>query len=149
MNNIKNKKKSSNGSKKKLIIEHLHDIQAKHGFISEKELKKLSFQTKKSVAELYEAASSYAYFSFEKKPEKLIKICDSPVCHLKGSENLLKHIEKLIGIKVGNKNSKVGLETTQCLGLCDQAPVIQINDKFYTKLTKDKIAQILKKQKIL
>lgn len=135
--------------KNKLILEYLHEIQDKYGFIPKSELKKLSLQVNKSPAELYETASSYAYFSFTKKPKKLIKICDSPVCHMKGSENLLKHIEKLIGIKVGEKNTKVGLETTQCLGLCDQAPVMEINKKFYTKLTKEKIIQILKKQRII
>jgi len=143
--------------KENLIIEQLHKIQAKHGFISEKELKKLSKQTKKSLAELYETASSYAYFSLESKPKKIIKICDSPVCHMKGSENLLRYIQKLLKIKVGEKNQKVALETTQCLGLCDQAPVMQIthstgsgrDDKFYTHLTKDKIKQIFKKQRII
>lgn len=134
---------------KKLIIEYLHDIQNKYGFISEKELKKIAYKVNKSVAELYETASSYAYFSFEKKPQKLIKICDSPVCHMKGSENLLKYIEKLLKIKVGYKNKKIGLETTQCLGLCDQAPVMEINGRFYTQLTKEKIVQILKKEKII
>lgn len=136
-------------NKNKLIIECLHQIQDKHGFIPKDELAKLSPQVGKSPAELYETASSYAYFSFTKKPRKLIKICDSPVCHMKGGENLLKHIEELIGVKVGEKNSKVGLETTQCLGLCDQSPVMEINGKFYTKLTKEKITQILKKQKLI
>ncbi len=133
---------------KKLIIEYLHDIQKKHGFISETELKKLASRVSKSVAELYETASSYAYFSFEKKPQKLIKICDSPVCHMKGSENLLKYIEQLLKIKVGDKNKKIGLETTQCLGLCDQAPVMEISGRFYTQLTKEKIKQIFKSEKI-
>jgi len=134
--------------KEKLIIEYLHEIQDKYGFIPKSELKKLSLRVNKSPAELYETASSYAFFSFSKKPQKVIKICDSPVCHMKGSENLLRHIEKIIGIKVGEKNSKVGLETTQCLGLCDEAPVMEISGKFYTKLTKEKITKILKKQKL-
>jgi len=135
--------------KEKLIIEYLHEIQDKYGFIPKSELKKLSSQVNKSPAELYETASSYAYFSFDPKPKKVIKICDSPVCHIKSSESLLKHIEKLIGIKVGEKNNKVGLETTQCLGLCDKAPVMEINGKFFTKLNKEKITKILKKQKII
>jgi NADH-quinone oxidoreductase subunit E len=135
--------------KEKLIIEYLHEIQDKYGFISQSSLKKLSSKVNKSPAELYETASSYAYFTFSKKPQKVIKICDSPVCHMKGSENLLKHIEKLIGIKVGEDNAKVGLETTQCLGLCDEAPVMAINHKFYTKLTKEKITKILKKERII
>lgn len=133
----------------KLIIEHLHEIQKKHGYIPKSALSKLSKIVNKSPAELYETASSYAYFSFTKKPKKVIKICDSPVCHMKGSENLLKHIEKLVGIKVGEKNTKIGLETAQCLGLCDQAPVMEINGQFFTKLTKEKIAKILKKQKLI
>jgi NADH-quinone oxidoreductase subunit E len=143
--------------KEKLIIEYLHQIQDKHGFIPKSELKKLSRKVDKSPAELYETASSYAYFSFSKKPKRVIKICDSPVCHIKRSENLLRHIEKLIKIKVGEKNEKVGLETTQCLGLCDQAPAMEIvtsqnsssNSKFFTKLSKEKITRILKKEKLI
>lgn len=146
----KNISKSFNRAKqKKLIIDYLHQIQDKYGFIPKSELKKLSQKVDKSPAELYETASSYAYFSFTEKPKKVIKICDSPVCHLKGSENLLKHIEKLIGIKVGEENQKIGLETTQCLGLCDEAPVMAINEKFYTKLTKEKISKIFKKEKLI
>ena len=134
--------------KEKLIIEHLHKIQKKHGLITEQELKKLSKKVHKSIAELYETASSYAFFSFKKKPLKLIKICQSPVCYIKGSKNLLKYIESLIKIKVGEQNKKVGLQTTQCLGLCDQAPVMQINEKFYTNLTKEKIKRVLRNERI-
>lgn len=135
--------------KQKLIINYLHEIQNKYGFIPKQELIKLSKKVNKSTAELYETASSYAYFSFEKKPKKLIKMCQSPVCHMKGSENLLAYVEKLLKIKVGEKNAKIDLEATQCLGLCDEAPVMAINEKLYTKLTKDKIKRTLRNEKII
>ncbi|MCD4704646.1 NAD(P)H-dependent oxidoreductase subunit E [bacterium] len=133
----------------KLVLDYLHQTQKKNGFISEDNIRKIAKKTSYSEAEIYDTASFYADFNLEKPALKTIKMCQSPVCHMKGSENLLNYISELLKIKIGDQNKKVNLETCQCLGLCDQAPVMLINDQEYTKLTKDKIKEIFKKEKII
>ena len=76
-------------------------------------------------------------------------MCQSPTCHLLGNETLLSYVSKLIKLDIGNKNKKVSLETCQCIGLCDQAPAMLINEKEYVNLTKAKVRKILKEEKII
>ncbi len=129
---------------KKIALQKLHEIQNKFGYISESEIIKLAKELKKSPAEIYDEASFYSNFYFSKNPKKIIKMCQSPTCHMLGSEKLLKYSEELLKIKVGEKNSRYKLETCSCLGLCDRGPAMMINKSIYTNLTKEKIKYIFK-----
>ncbi len=135
--------------KEKLILDYLHQAQKKDGYISITKIKKIAAQTSFSEAEIYDTASFYADFELEKPALKVIKMCQSLTCHAQGNEKLLNYVSQLLKIKIGSQNKKIALKTCSCLGLCDQAPVMTINDQIYTKLTKDKIIEILKKEKII
>ncbi len=76
-------------------------------------------------------------------------MCQSPTCHLKGNENLLKYVSELTKIGIGKSNKKVAIQTCQCIGLCDKAPAMLINEKEYIHLTKNKIKKILKDENII
>lgn len=131
---------------KNILLDDLHIIQNKFGYIPESEILKLSKKHNKSMAQIYDEASFYSNFYFSKTPAKIIRFCQSPTCHHFKSEELLKYAGELLNLKINEQNSKCRLETCQCLALCDKGPNMMINNSIYSKLTKDKIKYIFKIQ---
>lgn len=129
---------------KKLLLERLEEIQNKNSFIKESDIETLSKEFSKSKAEIYEAVSFYANFHLEKPSKKIIKLCQSPTCHSKKSEELLNFVSDLLNIKIGESNNLVSLETCQCIGMCDKGPIMIIGNNVYTSINEEKIKYILK-----
>ncbi len=75
----------------------------------------------------------------------LIRVCKSLSCDLKNSQAVIKGVAKEVGIKPGETtpDGRFSFELTNCLGLCDGAPAMMINDDAHCDLTPDKIAEIL------
>ena len=82
--------------------------------------------------------------SIKKQGKNIIRICNSPSCYVNDSLNLIKEVEKILGIKSGESTKKYSLHITSCIGCCDKAPAMMINDKVYDNLTKEKIRKLLR-----
>jgi NADH-quinone oxidoreductase E subunit len=74
-----------------------------------------------------------------------IQVCQNISCTLLGAENLIAHLEKILGIKPGETTAdkKFSITTVECLGSCGTAPMMQINDDYYESLTVEKVDEIL------
>ena len=79
----------------------------------------------------------------------IIRVCSSLPCHTSRSDDILKIIEKELGIKDGgtSQDKRFALEVVYCLGMCDHAPSMMINDKKYGDLTPEKARNIIKELK--
>mgnify|MGYP001286696960 CR=1 FL=1 len=132
-----------------ILLEYLKKIQDQNGFIGEEDIVNASSQFSKSTAEIYEAVSFYSGFNLFTGPKKIIKICDSPTCHLKNGEKLLNLAEKLLNTKIDQDEKKFRLESCQCLSECDKGPIMMIGDELFTNLTEEKLKQIFKDQKLI
>ncbi len=128
------------------VLGALREMQEKNGCLPENKINALSKEIGMPVVEIYDMASFYSIFSFDKKGKKVVRICNSPSCYLNGSLNVLDEAKRLLGIKVGEttKNGKFSLELTSCIGCCDKAPAIMVNDELITNLTKEKLKKLLK-----
>jgi len=137
---IKEKKPREN------ILDILREIQKKYGYLPEDSIRELSKKINMSVIEIYDMASFYSMFGFEKKGKKVIRVCNSPSCYLNGSLNVLEEAKKILGIDIDEttKDGKFSLELTSCIGCCDKAPAIMINDELITNVTKEKLRKLLK-----
>jgi len=64
---------------------------------------------------------------------------------MSGSVSILEQFERQLKIKAGetSKNGLVSLEVSQCIGACGLAPVVLVNDKFYSGITTEKITEII------
>ena len=132
-----------------LLITELRKIQKKDGYISEKAIKRLNKKTGIPLSRIYGVATFYAKLHTTPQGKYVIEICNSPSCYLNGAINLIKFLEKKLGIKSGqtSKDGKFSLHISSCIGCCNEAPAMLINGKPYTKLTKTKVEEILKKCK--
>lgn len=97
-----------------------------------------------SVA-VYEVASFYTMYHHEPVGKYVIHVCVSISCMLCASRPLIAHLQKRLGIKVGDTTAdkKFTLKTVGCLGACVGAPAVQINKTYYEKVTPASIDAIL------
>ncbi len=132
--------------KKELLLQILRKEQKNNGYISESALKKISRKTDIPISRVYGVATFYSMLHDKKQGKNIIYACDTTSCHVNGSKKIIKYLEKKLKIKAGNttKNKKFSLYTTSCIGCCDEAPAMLLNGKAYTKLTKEKIDDIIK-----
>lgn len=135
------------GNKRENLLQILHDIQNQsyQNYISEENIKTLSEEMKIPVSDIKGTASFYSMYSFIPRGKYIIRICESPPCHILGAQTIFDAVEKKLGIKEGEttKDGLFTLEATSCLGICGVAPAMMINDEAYGNLDEKKINEIL------
>ena len=94
---------------------------------------------------VYGVATFYTMYYKEPMGKYVIQVCTNVSCMINDAENIYEHISKKLGIKNGEttKDGKFSLLEVECLGNCGNAPVMQINDKFYERLTIEKVDEII------
>lgn len=97
---------------------------------------------------VYEVASFYSMFERDEKvaAKYSISVCTNVSCMLCGSDEIVTHLEKRLGIVLGeataDKRFFLKVEE-ECLAACSSAPMMQVNHVYYTHLTPEKVDQIL------
>jgi NADH-quinone oxidoreductase subunit E len=131
------------------LLPKLKEIQEEEGYLAEKRLEGLSLETGVPIASIYEVASFYSFLNTEKKGKYIIRVCNSPSCYLNGFENAKALFEEELGIKCGETtpDDKFTLEVTACIGRCDEAPAALVNNEAYTKLTAEKVREVIEQCK--
>ncbi len=99
-----------------------------------------------SVSDVYGVSTFYSYLSTRPLGTNVIRVCKSLPCYLKGSEMILKSLENSLGIKPGEttRDKRFSLELANCIGACDRAPAMLINEDVHGNLTPGKISKLLK-----
>ena len=125
------------------LIDLLHGIQEREGCLSKETLKSLSEKLEIPLAQVYSAASFYSFFRFLPGGQHSIKVCGGPVCEMQGAGELLQVIEKITGLKAGESDDRFTIEAVSCIGCCDQAPAILVDDEPVVELTPEKIQETI------
>src|ERR1700757_2523969 len=107
-----------------LLIEHLHLIQDRYGYLSAAHLAALAQEMKLAQTEVYEVATFYAHFDVVKEDETppaalTVRVCDSLSCAMAGAEHLLRTLPNRLG-------PDVRVVRAPCMGACDRAPVCAV-----------------------
>jgi len=121
--------------------------------IAQDELGWLSVPTMDYVAELlemrpiqvYEVATFYSMYELKPVGQHKICICTNVSCMLCGSDQIVKHLQQRLGIRLGETTAdgKFTLKEVECLGACVGAPMFQIGNSYYEHLTPQKVDEIL------
>ncbi|HEX4049581.1 MAG TPA: NAD(P)H-dependent oxidoreductase subunit E [Steroidobacteraceae bacterium] len=120
-----------------LLIEYLHLVQDTYGQIGAAHLAALADEMRLSFAEVYETATFYAHFDVVKEgtaaiPPITVRVCDSLTCCMLGSDPLLAALRENLG-------DAVRVVRAPCVGLCDQAPAVEVGHNFLTHATVDSV----------
>jgi len=127
------------------LIPILQRIQKELGCLSEEAIKHISRFLKISENQIFGVASFYSQFRFIAPGRNHIKVCLGTACHVQGGYILSDAVERKLGISPGQttEDKRFDFQRVACLGCCALAPVIQINDDIYSKMTVIRINKIL------
>jgi len=97
------------------------------------------------LSAVHDTVTFYTMFSLRPRGKHIIRLCDSPPCHLAGSWSLLSALKRELGIEVGETtpDGLFTLELTSCLGVCGVAPAMMVDDEVYGNLTEERLRKIL------
>ena len=127
------------------LIPILQDIQQAFGYLSEKSIVKVGKYLCMPTSKIYGLATFYNQFRFEAKAKYHIRICNGTSCHVNSNVMIIKELEKNLGVENGGitKDGLFSIEETTCMGACGSGPVLAVNEKYYTKMNVEKLAEII------
>ncbi len=98
------------------------------------------------AVQVYEVATFYSMFETEPCGRHHVSVCTNVSCMLRGADDLLRHVEKKLGIKVGEStpDGRIFLKKEEeCLAACCGAPMMMVDHVYHENLTPEKIDEIL------
>lgn len=126
-------------------IEALKIVQSGHGWVSDEHLVEVSTLLEMTPDELDSVATFYSLIFRKPVGEHVILICDSVSCWIMGYPELLAHLQNRLGVGLGgtSEDNRFTLLPIPCLGTCDHAPAMMIDEELFRDLTEEKIDQVL------
>jgi formate dehydrogenase beta subunit len=123
-----------------MIIHELHTIQKQHGYLPAAELQALSRRLNVPLYRLYGVASFYPHFRLQPPATLEIRVCSDVSCHLRGARDLHDIVRTAVD---ASPLTEVTVVPTACLGQCEGAPAIAINNQPYTRVNAQRITSLL------
>jgi len=129
------------------LIMALHDLQGRFGYVPRDAAKELGKHLDVPLARIYEVITFYNYFKLEPPGKHRISVCLGTACYLKGAPVILEEVKSILSIKEGEttKDGLFHLDVVRCLGCCGLAPVMMVDDKVYSKVSKGQVMEIVSK----
>jgi NADH-quinone oxidoreductase subunit E len=127
------------------MIPLLHLAQEQDEYVSDEAMEHIAEMLGVTPAEVLGTCSFYEMFKREPVGEYLVNVCTNISCMLTGGEELLEHLEGRLGIKAGSTTAdgKFTLEDVECIAACTEAPCLQINYRYFHKVTHEQVDEVL------
>ncbi len=131
--------------KRSALLPLLYLAQREQGYVTEPAMQEIAGILKLTPPQVYETATIYTMLNLKPVGKFHIQVCKSLMCALVGSDTLIAWIDTKLGIKPGatTADKLFTLSAVECLAACGTAPMMQINDDYYERLTEDKLDHIL------
>jgi NADH-quinone oxidoreductase subunit E len=125
--------------------EALKIVQRRRGWVSDEALEEVAAALEMTPAELDSVATFYNLIFRRPVGRHVILVCDSVSCWVMGYEDIRRHLAARLGIALGETTAdgRFTLLPIVCLGACDRAPAMMIDDELYGNLTPQRIDEIL------
>jgi NADH:ubiquinone oxidoreductase subunit E len=137
---------SVHGRDRTALLPVLRDLNKAHSYLSEQAMKCVAKELGVPRAEVYGVATFYSFFSTEPRGKYVIRVCRTISCAMNGKYHpVVATLLEELGVSFGETTADGAftLEQTACIGLCDQAPAMLINDDVHVKLTEASVRTIL------
>ncbi len=135
------------GRQRSAVIAALHIVQHDNaGYLTQGLMDAVAGYLNLERVQVYEVATFYSMFETEKVGRHCVSVCTNVSCMLRGSEEIVSHIENRFGIKTGEStpDGKIFLKVEEeCLAACTGAPMMMVNHRFYENLTPTSVDDIL------
>lgn len=113
------------------LLAVLHRIQEAYGYVPPQAIPLLAAKLRTTPARVFGAISFYSEIRTEPPPRLTISWCSGPACRLKGSENIRRAMQAILGVGLGQStpDRALGLRPVQCDGTCTLAPLVRLNGR--------------------
>jgi NADH-quinone oxidoreductase subunit E len=132
------------------VIAALHAVQHEHGHLTREGMDAVAAYLGLPPIQVYEVASFYSMFETQPVGRHHISVCTNISCMLCGGEELLAHVERRLGIKVGEStpDGRFYLKREEeCLAACNGAPMMMVDHVYYENLTPEAVDRVLEEHK--
>lgn len=123
------------------MIDELRSIQHEFGYLPADRLHDLAARIQVPLSQIHAVASFYPHFHLTPPAQAEVRVCADMACHLRGGTDLKRGLEQVFR---GVGSEKVAVRNVSCLGRCDQAPALSINDQIYSKLDEHRAAVLVR-----
>jgi len=125
-------------------IDAMKIVQAHRGWVSDESLAAIARHLSMSSEELESIATFYTLIFRRPVGEKVILLCDSITCWMKGCDKMQQQITETLGIGLGETtlDNRYTLLPMTCLGACDKAPVMMIGDELHENLDAHSVLEL-------
>jgi NADH-quinone oxidoreductase subunit E len=133
------------GFESSLVMPCLRRIQEDRGFVADGDIDELASYLGVPRIQIEEVLSFYGQFRRKPVGHRHIQACRNVACSLRGSERILAHLQKRLGIAPGETTAdgRFTLSTVECLAACGTAPVICVGETYHESMTPEKIDALL------
>ncbi len=140
---------ASHGGGRSSLIAVLGDIQAQYRYLPEDALRIVAKTIGIPLVEVYAAATFYHSFSLKPKGKHIVQCCLGTACHVRGGAGIAEELEQKLGISKGETtpDGEFSLEAVNCLGACALGPVVVVDGRYYSKVKKSQLTQILEESR--
>lgn len=129
------------------IIGALHAAQHENkGYLTAELMNDVAAYLDLPAIQVYEVATFYSMFQTRPVGRNDVAICTNVSCMLRGAEDIVAHVEKRLGIKLGESTTDGRIflkKEEECLAACCGAPMMMVNHKYYENLTTEQVDAIL------
>ena len=131
-----------------LILSALQEINEHFGWVSLEATEIVAEHLNTTVNRIYGLLTFYADFRTEPRGNHFMLLCHGMSCYVMGSQRLVQELSDTYGIADGDTTAD-GELTIQvvngCLGVCDRAPIVKIDDSYYGNLTTESLNQAIQR----
>lgn len=127
------------------LMAALRIAQDEHGWLSGELIEHVAGIIGVPPIKAYEVATFYSMYDLSPTGRHKVCLCTNISCMLRGSDEIVTHLQKKLGIKFGETTAdgRFTLKEVECLAACAGAPMMQIGHDYYEDLTPDKVDRIL------
>jgi NADH-quinone oxidoreductase E subunit len=128
-----------------LVLPVLWMIQEEQGHISEDAMRYVGELLGVPFGHVLGVVTFYTMFYEKPQGKHHIEVCTNVSCMLRGSAKIVEHLEKRLGIKLGetSKDMKWTLSEVECMGSCGTAPMVAVGEEYYENLTTEQVDKLL------
>lgn len=133
-------------TRRAVVLPALHAVQDRMGRVAPEAVVEIARLLELAPAEVQDTLSFYGFFR-QDEPAGFCRlwVCRSLSCALRGGETLLDYLCRKLEIRPGQTTAdgRITLEVAECLGACEQAPALLVNDTLHGNMTEEKIDALL------
>ena len=130
---------------KSALIPLCHLAQEQDGWLTDEAMVHIGELIGCTSAEVLGTASFYEMFKLHPVGRYCVNVCTNISCQLLGAEELLEHAEETLGIRAGGttEDGAITLEDVECIAACTEAPCLQVNYRYFHKITTDEFDELI------